>query len=231
MSLFFRKKCPVCGEKITNYNRSNAKFNNDYICKNCTYIINKCRGGEKSEDGIFLEDLQKMVRNFEKENLKKEYVEKKYGELATNVMMYDSLDSEMKANIELDDRYADVITEHYRLMEEIDMLYSTAINLPNINNDATKKCIELCTIDINLASTFKDYCIEHNKINKISDPLPLYSSFYYLTQLYDKLGDIDKAIEVCQLAVSMKYYRDNSKGGMPARLARLLKKKSKIIES
>jgi len=81
--------------------------------------------------------------------------------------------------------------------------------------------------DIELALEFKKYCEMRNKYLEYEEELPNYPSFYYLTQLYTKLEDIDSAINVCKKAVDLGYYRDGTKGGMPARLARLLKKKGK----
>ena len=56
------KNCPVCNKKLNNSNKSNAKFNEYTICKNCIKKINEHRGGEIPTDHIYLEDLQKIVR-------------------------------------------------------------------------------------------------------------------------------------------------------------------------
>lgn len=66
MKEIINKICPVCGKEISIYNRSNAKFNDDYICNKCIRIINKHRGGEKESKNIKLEYLQKIVKEDKK---------------------------------------------------------------------------------------------------------------------------------------------------------------------
>lgn len=212
--------CPVCEQKKSNSQKSNGRFNNDYICKDCIKIINKSRHGEKNGQ-VMLKDLKDIV-NGKNNSIQRSWsnnIKMQYGSLLDD---FDILGKEMQNDILLENEYEEKLSYHYTFLEQEDMLYSTAINLPTIDNEATKKCLEICLSDIELAKDLKKYFIK--KWNE----LPYYPAFYYASQLYDKLGELDNAIIICKKAVDLKYYRDNSKGGMPARLARLLNKKSKL---
>jgi tetratricopeptide (TPR) repeat protein len=233
MSWFIKKHCPVCNNEITSKNESNAKFNSSIICNSCIKKINEFRGGQK-DGNVNLDDLKKIINEYDENVLakmpKSNYVINSYGLLATDPTAYECLDAETRKRMAFEDEFSDVIEKHYSILPNIDMLYSTAINLPNIESEVTKKCIELCLEDISIAEEFKNYHLSICKLDGIKEELPLYRAFYYLSQLYDKLGNLDGAIEICRRAVELGYYRDNSKGGMPSRLARLLKKKNKVIK-
>lgn len=62
--------CPVCEKQIFNAKQlSNASFEDMPICKGCNAIIIMNRGGE--EDGtVYLEDLQRIVKNYRKKESK-----------------------------------------------------------------------------------------------------------------------------------------------------------------
>lgn len=224
---FKKPRCPVCEKEIENIELSNARFNEERICQRCIDIINFERGGEKPGT-VFLNDLQDIVNNYNKKVVKPkcfcEEVKRNYGVLLKD---FEILDPETQLTILLENKYSEILTQHYLFLEQENMLYSTAINLPSIKNDITEKCINICKKDIDLADAIKQYNIESAKISKTEVTIPRYPAFYYLTQLYDRLGLIDEAIKICQMAIELGYFRDNSKGGMPARLARLLKKQKK----
>ncbi len=208
--------CPVCEIKKNNSEKSNGRFNERYICKDCMKIINRARGGQR-EGQVMLEDLKEIVKN----NIQREWsdnIKMQYGVLLND---FDILDKETQNYILLENEYEDKLSMHFSFLEQEDMLYSTAINLPKIDNETTRKCLEVCLQDISLAPEIKEYYTKKN------DTLPQYPAFYYACQLYDKLGDLDNAIMICKEAIDLGYYRDNSKGGMPARMAKLITKKSK----
>lgn len=62
-------KCPVCNRMINEINKSNAKFNDDYICIYCINVINKKRGGKISAININLEELQAIVKQDKKNKI------------------------------------------------------------------------------------------------------------------------------------------------------------------
>lgn len=190
-------------------------------------IQKKIEKRKENHGTLYLNEL-KNIGNQYSEKLQKpkhfcQEVKINYGVLLDD---FDILDFETKQTIILENKYSETLTQHYLLLEQEDMLYSTAINLPSINNDVTKKCIDICKQDIELAEDIKQYHIEEAKISNTNPIIPNYPAFYYLTQLYDKSGKIDEAIKICKMAIDLGYYKDNSKGGMPARLARLIKKKN-----
>lgn len=210
-------RCPVCNEKKLISDLSNARFNYEHICKKCIIKIQK-KYGKPQLNNIYLEDLQNAVREYDS----------KQGKNSSN--NYDNFNNEddFLTFSTLEEQYEVTISKHYMYLERIEMLYSTAINMPNIDNRATKECIELCKKDIELAESFKSYFLEKQQLTHTNEDLPSYGSFYYLTRLYDKLGMIEDAIYTCAYAINLGYWKDNSKGGIPARLARLIKKYYKI---
>lgn len=215
--------CPVCGKSLTNNYAGHVLFNDQNLCKHCSKALDESQyiriGSSEKYD---LDMVKEIVENY-------------YNKDNYNYDFYDDnskFDFELARKLtELDKEYANVLNNHFAWIEKTGELYSTAINLPDIHNNTTYKCIELCKKDIAIAKDYKLYNEKRNELlNDYSELPSYYPSYYYLIQLYVKLGDIDKAIYRCKEAIDLGYTRDNSKGGMVARLVRLIKKSKKNWE-
>lgn len=51
-----------------------------------------------------------------------------------------------------------------------------------------------------------------------------YPAFKQLAVIYEKSGQVQAAVALCKEAIALGYTRDGTKGGMEARLAKLMKK-------
>lgn len=120
------------------------------------------------------------------------------------------------------EKYKDIITKHFELSDKIQITYSIAINQENIFNMHTEKCINLCLEDIKLAPIYKKYLDSGTEGTKTF--YGMYVAFPTLAKIYEKKGEIDKAILICTKAIKLGFTIDHSKGGIQGRLARLIKK-------
>ena len=125
-------RCPICNEKKLISDLSNARFNYEHICKKCIIKIQK-KYGKSQLNNINLEDLQNTVREYDSKQEKN----------SNNCDNFNSEDDFLTFST-LEEQYEVTISKHYMYLERIEMLYSTAINMTNIDNRATKECIELC---------------------------------------------------------------------------------------
>ena len=123
-----------------------------------------------------------------------------------------------------DAKYSSIIRAHFNYIEKINMLYSVISNLESCFSPKMQKVIDLCIEDIKLAPLYKEYWLENAKICNFSETLPSYPSFQRLAIIYEKQKEYQKAIDVCNYAIQLGFYRDGTLGQMPGRLARLIKK-------
>lgn len=121
-------------------------------------------------------------------------------------------------------KYHSIIQAHFNYVEKINMLYSVVATLESCESSKMQKVIELCMEDIKLAPLYKEYWIENAKICNFPETLPSYPSFQRLAIIYEKQKEYQKAIDVCNYAIQLGFYRDGTLGQMPGRLARLIKK-------
>lgn len=208
--MFFKRKeiiCPICGKELTIQTISNATFNDKRICTSCIEAINDYFCGETNQDNISLEDLKNIVHDYYS-----------FNEEFENFTAYNNLYK----------KYEKKLTQHFRLLEEIESLYSVAINQKCIDNKYTDKCLKLCMQDFLLAPDLATYWEKESILQKSEFILPHYSSFEKSAKLLEKLEKYNLAINVCSWALKLGYTRDGSQGGLKGRLARLLKKYNKI---
>lgn len=144
-----------------------------------------------------------------------------------------------KALINKDDN---AIDRHFVYNALIDMYYS----LRDIRPNAVTLCIQYCLQDIERIDEFIDAWLkrfesggelnnlmglsvlqqDHNKTDLVPEPvlrLPRIPSFERLAIIYEKQGDYQSAIQLCQKAIVLGLH-DSTKGGFLARKARLEKK-------
>ena len=115
--------------------------------------------------------------------------------------------------------YSAVFRTHYQYLEKINMLYTIANNLSTPNSSQMEQVISLCIEDIKLAPKIREYYD--------NTALPIYPSFQRLAIIYEKQKEYQKAIEVCNYAITLGFYKDGTAGQLPGRLARLIKKATK----
>lgn len=129
----------------------------------------------------------------------------------------------------LEQKYRPLLDKHYKNLEKIGMMYTVANNLSLPNSPQMQKVIDLCLEDISLAPQFLEYHVQEAKLyeRKLEDWLPNYPSFQRLAIIYEKQKEYQKAIDICQQAIELGFYKDGTNGQMPGRLARLIKKANK----
>ncbi|MCI8346580.1 MAG: hypothetical protein HFJ12_01350 [Bacilli bacterium] len=207
--MFQNGKCPTCSKCEVL-----EKYGDKYLCINCIVKLNFAMSDRKIANSP-IDKLKEYIKKYNSNDYK----------LITDGRTHKFV-VYTKEEQELDKNYKPLLDEHNKFYEQTQMLYYDAISKKSIDNQATKKCIQLCLEDIELANKLKEYEIKKVKFDK--DYCVFYSTFFYLIMLYEKLGQIDDAIIMCKKANEMNFIIDNTKSGTAGRLARLLKKKDKI---
>ena len=141
----------------------------------------------------------------------------------------DDLDEFFKLT-KIQEKYEKVTTMHFKLLERIRMNYTIANNLGDVFSPQMDSVIQDCKRDIAIAQEFYNYCKEEaNYYNEpVSNYVPQYESFKRLAIIYEKRKEYEKALEVCQKAIDIGFYKDGTPGQIPGRMARLYKKINKL---
>lgn len=106
----------------------------------------------------------------------------------------------------------DAIDTHFILNSLINLTY-----LLRDNSEELDKCIHFCKMDIKLLPDFL-----HAWQQKWTN-IPRIPSFERLAIIYEKQGNINEAIKVCEIAIQ-NHLKDSTKGSFEGRLSRLQKK-------
>lgn len=135
-----------------------------------------------------------------------------------------------KKSLELDDKYDKVLNMHFKLLEKIKMNYTIVMNLGDEFSPQMEPVIEDCKRDISIAKEVYDYYTEKANLDNqpLEDYIPNYESFKRLAIIYEKRKEYQKALDVCQKAIDIGFYKDGTDGQIPGRMARLYKKLNKI---
>ena len=138
-------------------------------------------------------------------------------------------DKKLDDYYEIEKQYSPILTEHYKNVEKINMLYTVANNLALPDSKQMQEVIDLCLKDIELAPQILNYCkaIANNYNDDLENHLINYVSFQRLAIIYEKQKEYQKAIDVCKMAIQLGFYKDGTAGQMPGRLARLINKSNK----
>ena len=134
--------------------------------------------------------------------------------------------NDLKEWEEINKKYEDVINTHYKLLERIRMNYTIVNNLGDVFSPQMDSVIRDCEKDIAIAQEFYNYCKEeanHYK-GQLDDYIPIYESFKRLAIIYEKRKEYQKALDICQKAIDIGFYKDGTPGQIPGRMARLYKK-------
>lgn len=128
------------------------------------------------------------------------------------------------------DKYRKVSDMHFKLLEKIRMNYTIVMNLGDEFSPQMDEVITDCKRDIAIAQEYYNYCKEEADYynEPIEHYLPIYESFKRLAIIYEKRKEYDKALEVCQKAIDIGFYKDGTAGQIPGRMARLYKKLNKL---
>ena len=116
-----------------------------------------------------------------------------------------------------------VVDAHYTYLEKYQELYTTVNQSKDYYSADADEFIYLCNEDIQIAAEFAETCRLYDQ------PIPYYPAFHKLSMFYEKRGEFNQAIAICDTAIELGYENDETKGGMSARKARLEKKLFKEV--
>lgn len=143
---------------------------------------------------------------------------------------YDYYPENLRKSCELDDKYWQILQTHFKLLKKIKMNYTIVMNLGDEFSPQIDKVIQDCKTDISLAPEIYNYYSKRANLDNMSIEycIPTYDSFKRLAIIYEKRKEYQKAIDVCQKAIEIGFYKDGTDGQMPGRMARLYKKMNKL---
>lgn len=132
----------------------------------------------------------------------------------------------------LDEVYFALLSNDLNEMLSVSDLYTTPKNRHHL-----LQCIVTETYKMRKEEKFKNICINFsekhleefsviapNLINKYNTTLPRVSTFQYYSTLLTELKEFEKAIHVCEIAISFGL-DDGTKGGYESRIEKINKKK------
>lgn len=130
----------------------------------------------------------------------------------------DKLFQEQEKRQKIEQKYKPVLDRHFELIKAISAEYTAALK-KGMDSPAMDKVIALCREDMDLTDRISDYC------GKIGDPLYRLPAYERLVIIYEKRGEIDKAMEVCHASIAA----GNQPREFEERLKKLQAKKRRII--
>lgn len=114
----------------------------------------------------------------------------------------------------LDKKYKPIESEHFRLLGQIKSAQSAALAARNPNSPHWDRVIELCERDLSLEPSIRQYEISSRKCgialgyysdDYLNSPYMNFPSYASLSLAYEKKGDFEAAIAVCQRAIKAGY--------------------------
>ena len=131
----------------------------------------------------------------------------------------------------IDNKYKNIVDNHNKLNDEINVKYSVARELTTFDSPEMEHVIELCKQDIAYAPAIIKYDNELQELYEDTDwytPILFYDTFKRLAIIYEKRKEYDKAIDVCKQAINLGITKDGSQGGYHGRMARLIRKNGNL---
>ena len=222
LDYFRTKDCVICKNKV--WTNKYLLYSDTWICIDC---LNKLGGIFKLDEirKLGLKEIKRIANEKDIEITAKASSNNNYNNsYSENDYYFDDYD--FNDSIKIHEKFKYILDKHYKNIEKIDMLYTVANNLSLPNSPEMQKVIELCLDDIRLAPDFLEYCKEIANYYKtdLQKQIPTYPSFYRLAIIYEKQKEYQKAIDICNYAIKLGYIRDGTKGQMPGRIARLIRK-------
>ncbi len=104
------------------------------------------------------------------------------------------IEKEQERRQKIEAQYKPTLEKHFALIEEIKHDYSAALK-KGFDTLAMNRVVSLCKKDIALSEKIKEYC------RKIGDPLYTLPAYERLAIIYEKRGEINKALSVCKASV------------------------------
>ena len=130
----------------------------------------------------------------------------------------DKLLKDREKRQKIEQKYKPVLDKHFGLISAIKAEYGDALK-KGIDSQAMDRIVVLCREDIDLTDRISDYC------DKIGDPLYRLPAYERLAIIYEKRGEIDKAMDVCRASI----FAGNQPQEVEERLKKLEEKKQRII--
>lgn len=125
----------------------------------------------------------------------------------------------LKKSLKLSEYYNHpTVKRHYEILEKINPLYSKVHKSGDYHSKDAYKFESLCLEDISHAEEFAELCKKYNQ------PVKSYPAFKQLAIFYEKQGNPQLAIPLCEESIRVGFYDDGTKDGMEGRLKRLEKK-------
>ena len=144
-----------------------------------------------------------------------------YGQYSSAIMKNDYASAEKYLTL-AENASTNIIDLHYCYNSWIELTYKQRENPHYLN-----LCIEYCKKDIDMFPAFKKaYAQENPALLKDGILLIRLPSFQQLAIIYEKQGEFQQAIEICEMAISYGL-SDSTKGGFEGRLEKLRKKQMK----
>lgn len=175
---------------------------------------------QQKKKGIFqkMKEAQAERDRTIRENIAREEREREGAEWMKNFLAQQDLYLQEQENALLQEHRNDT-EPFYRMMEDIEKKYSILINIDkNFQSNAADVLLSLCRDNIELKKQL-DKKWEEYKYHDI------YTYAYQrIAMIYEKQGKYDLAAQACIDAINDGFIRDQTSGGMPARLARMIKR-------
>ena len=129
--------------------------------------------------------------------------------------------TELYHNIQV--KYQQFYQDYYNNIERLKRNYSLFIN-----NNKDKKYLDSIQQDFIKVDKMTESYLELQQINaklvECSDMPKKNDAYTYMVKTYEQLGDYQKAIEICELALSYGFTEDGTKDGFKGRILKLTNK-------
>jgi tetratricopeptide (TPR) repeat protein len=182
--------------------------------------------GHPDRDESILEvgDPEKYLNSIHPRLTQEKFLQK-IGSTAIHFKDYEFAEKAISKALEI--QYIDPVTRHFNYNILIDLYYK----LRNKKDDALDKCIQYCKEDLKYLDDFlNSYKKEEESLNSDSPSdiyqgvsFPRIPSIERLSIIYEKQGNIEDAIKICDIALKYEL-KDSTKGGFQRRMERLEKK-------
>ena len=135
--------------------------------------------------------------------------------------MNDIKKTELYHNIAV--QYQNFYDKYYKNMQKASEYYSLFIN-NNLEMNYFEKVLECCNYIFENIEQFRNLEMMNNKLTGSMDITKSNSAYTILVKAYEKLGQYENAIEICEKAIKDGFIDDGTKMGFEGRIKKLEKK-------